>query len=86
MASLTRFWFVFEGRVNFSVLNLGCGITAYDRADADQFLREEVFSLYGERQIQKVIADIDVRTLDEGHVRPNMGNPAVRGIWFPLTR
>lgn len=30
-----------------------------------------------------VVPDVDVRTLDEGHVIPNMGPPAIRGVWYP---
>jgi len=27
--------------------------------------------------------DVDVRALDGGHVLPNMGDPSVRGVWYP---
>jgi len=30
------------------------------------------------------IEDVDIRTLDQGHVIPNMLPPSWRGIWFPL--
>jgi hypothetical protein len=30
-----------------------------------------------------VIEDVDVRELDQGHVVPNMGDPTVRGVWYP---
>jgi hypothetical protein len=63
---------------------MGCGITAYDLVDAHKMLREQVFPLFGEGIVDEVVENVDVRTLDEKHVRPNMGNPAVRGIWFPL--
>jgi hypothetical protein len=81
---LTRFWFVFEGHVDFSILNLGYGITGYDRADAEKMLQEQVFPIFGVRSIDTVIEDIDVSKLKEKHVRPSMGNPVVRGVWFPL--
>jgi hypothetical protein len=80
---LTRFWFKFEKSTEPSVLDLGCGITAYDLHDAETFLREEVFPLFEERRVLEVMTNIDVRTLEERHVRPNMGNPAVRGVWYP---
>jgi hypothetical protein len=63
---------------------MGCGITAYDAADAYTFLREQVFPTYGEEPVDEIVENVDVSTLDEGHVRPNMGNPVVRGVWFPL--
>lgn len=28
--------------------------------------------------------DVDVRSLDQGHVVPNMMPPNCRGIWFPM--
>jgi hypothetical protein len=81
---LKRFWFSFEKSKQPNNLNLGCGITAYDLPDAQRFLREQVFPSCGELPVKEINEGVDVRTLDEKHVRPNMGNPAVRGVWFPL--
>jgi hypothetical protein len=39
--------------------------------------------VYEVRKIAKVVEDVDTRTLEEGHVRPNIGVPVVRGVWFP---
>jgi hypothetical protein len=65
------------------VLNIGCGVTAYDEGDARNILNDKVFPLYGFREILDVVKDIDVSLLDEGHVRPNMGPSSNRGVWFP---
>ena len=81
---LKRFWFVFKPSAESSVLEMGCGVTAYDRADAEKLLEEQAFPFYGARSIDKVVEDVDVSTLDDKHIRPNMGNPAARGVWFPL--
>jgi hypothetical protein len=83
---LTRFWFKFRRTSPPDLLSMGVGITAYDLADARRMLREQVFPLYGEEPVDEaeVIENIDVRTLEEKHVRPNMGNPAARGVWFPM--
>jgi len=35
-------------------------------------------------EIKKVIENVDVSTLDAGHVLPNMSPPNIRGVWFPL--
>jgi hypothetical protein len=32
----------------------------------------------------KVIEDIDIRLLDQGHVIPNMGVVTFKGIWYPI--
>jgi hypothetical protein len=80
---LRRYWFEFEGTVPYSNLNLGCGITAYDKSDALKILEKRVFPLFEVRKIAKIVEDIDIRTLEESHVRPNMGSPVVHGVWFP---
>lgn len=81
---LRRFWFRFRKTDPPTMLTVGCGITAYDLSDARKILSDEVFPTYGVQSIEAIVQDIDVSTLDEKHVRPNMGNPAVRGVWFPL--
>jgi len=65
---------------------MGCGITAYDVNDAYGFLREQVFPVFGEEPVDEIVENVDVSKLEERHVRPNMGNPVVRGVWFPLLR
>lgn len=80
---LNRYWFKFAEGGNPAFLDLGCGITAYDEVDAREILRDEVFSLYGSRDVVEVIADVDIQTLEANHVRPNMGVPVWRGVWFP---
>ena len=83
---LRRFWFRFEPSDDDPFIGraLGCGVTAVDRRDAEDLLRSSVFP--GELPpIVEVIADVDVRALDPGHVAPNMGDPSRRGVWFPRT-
>lgn len=80
---LRRYWFHFAPTNDPSILNLGCGITAYDESDARRIFEAEVVPLFGSRIILAVTNDIDVSTLDAGHVRPNMGDPSKRGAWFP---
>jgi hypothetical protein len=61
-------------------LNLGIGVTAHDEADARTLTR----LLVGERAIVSIEIVEDVTSLDQAHVRPNMGNIFARGVWFPL--
>lgn len=87
MTKLVRFWIVFESSASAELplgARLGCGVTAYNFDDAIQLLRVKMFSKEGMPRIQDFVENIDVSTLDPGHVLPNMGNPARRGIWFPL--
>jgi hypothetical protein len=81
---LRRFWFTFSNPPPFSPLVLGCGVTAVDRSDAEELLRISVTSKVPGLVIDEVVEDVDVRTLDAGHVVPNMGVVIWRGVWFPL--
>jgi hypothetical protein len=83
---LARFWFKFRPTPRMSLLKMGVGITAYDLADAHRMLREQVFLALGEEPVDpvEIIENIDIRTLEENHVRPNMDNPVARGVWFPF--
>jgi hypothetical protein len=48
-------------------------------------LRQEIFPLYGDRTVARVIEGVEVASLDGTGVRRRLGNPAVRGVWFPVT-
>lgn len=80
---LHRYWFIFVEGDGPSILDGGCGISAYNEEDARNILQDEVFSVYGARGITEVIEDIDIQALEENHVRPNMGVPVWRGVWYP---
>ena len=82
---LTRYWFEFVRGGQATALSLGCGITAYNLDDARRILRQEIFPLYGDRTVARVIEGVEVASLDETGVRRRLGNPAVRGVWFPAT-
>jgi hypothetical protein len=79
---LRRYWFEFSVP-KFDVLTLGCGVTAYDERDAEALIQDRILKGAPLPPIRKVVADIDVRSLDLGHVAPNMGSVVWRGIWFP---
>jgi hypothetical protein len=79
---MRRFWFEFEGTRPFSPLGLGCGITARDKDDAMNILREKMFE-DGELPIRRFVQDVSIDELDANHVIPNIGNIFLRGIWFP---
>jgi hypothetical protein len=80
---LRRYWFKFGNLGKFDRLYFGCGITAYDYDDAMTILRERVFHGGLVPQPDSAIEDVDVSTLDAGHVLPNMDVPIYRGVWFP---
>jgi len=82
-----RFWFEFEidSASNFPPgIGFGCGITAFSYDDAIKILDEKIFATIRRPPFKRVIEDVDIRTLDQGHVIPNMKPPIYRGVWFPL--
>jgi hypothetical protein len=81
--TLRRFWFKFAGIKPYHSLRLECGITAHGRDGAINILRSTVFAGQEFPRIESVAEDVDIRTLDQKHVIPNMEPPIWRGIWFP---
>jgi hypothetical protein len=83
---LIRYWFRFKtngvDKMPFGVV-VGCGVTAFNYADAISVVQEKVFK--GEKipEREEEIENIDVRTLDQNHVVVNMKDPTLRGVWFP---
>jgi hypothetical protein len=80
---LKRYWFTFDGLPKYSLLQFGCGVTAYSRDDAITLLNQSVFKDEAMPPISNVIEDVDISALDQGHVIPNMEAPVWRGVWFP---
>ena len=86
-----RYWIEFvsapprggEGYVPLGMLARCCGITAYTFNDALYLIREQLTLGRDLPPIHDVIEDIDIATLDSGHIRPNMGEPLWRGVWWP---
>jgi hypothetical protein len=83
MKTLTRYWVTFSKSPAPSPLNIGCGVTAFGFEDALQLMKER-FGPDSLKLVVRYVEDIDVSTLDPGHVLPNMGVASNRGIWFPL--
>jgi hypothetical protein len=82
---LTRYWLKFKGSLPDLPpgLVLGCGVTAFDYADAISIVQQKVFKGKELPEIKTKIENIDISTLDKGHVLPNMKDPTLRGVWFP---
>jgi hypothetical protein len=78
---LRPYWITLERITEPSPLNLGVGITARSESDA-RALFEQAWGT--EYRIEIIEAVDDMRSIEQNHVAPNMGNHMVRGIWFPL--
>jgi hypothetical protein len=73
---LRRYWFKTKERFGF-------GVTAYSLEDARHLVADVAQTLGMNYEVLDIIEDVDVRTLDQNHVVPNMGAPNFRGVWFP---
>jgi hypothetical protein len=87
--SLTRYWFEFEGAasdmsVPDDIRAFGCGVAAFGRDDALKVLEESVFKSMPMPDVRMITENVSIESLEENHVRPNIGDPNIRGVWFPL--
>lgn len=85
---MVRYWFEFDvTAADFHIIPygtlIGCGVTAYNYEDALKIIKEKVFNSSELPVIKRMVENVDIRTLDQGHVIPNMLAPVVRGVWFP---
>lgn len=76
---MKRYWITLEGPQKTSALQLGVGVTAYSEQDARKLVIEAL-----DRRIEAVELITDMRSIDQKHVAPNIGDHFKRGIWFPL--
>ena len=85
---LIRFWITFD-LSNLEVKDSqrwwsrGCGVTAHDYADAVSLLQDRVFRDDLIPLITAVVENVDVSSLDAGHILPNIGVASERGVWYP---
>lgn len=75
-AHLRRFWFRVPG-------HWGIGVTAETLPVAVELAARAAARMGWPFDPALVEEDVDVRTLDQGHVVPNMAPPVWRGVWFP---
>ena len=73
---LRRYWFPLS-------TGLGIGVTAGSDEEAMALASDARHRNAPTATLLEPITDVDVRTLDPGHVQPNIGPVVVRGVWFP---
>lgn len=81
--NLQRYWIRFKLEPFQSGPRPGCGVTAYDYNDALAILRSTVFRDREMPSIEQVIEQVDISSLDQSHVVPNMEVTIWRGVWYP---
>jgi len=74
------YWIKVERQPSPTFLNLGVGITASSEEEARAIFADAFGS---DVPVVSVAPIEDMRDIDQGHVRNNMGNWFQRGIWFP---
>ena len=91
---LRRFWIEFdlasieaaddiEDAFTFGYVRNGLGVTGVDLDDCLGIVRARIFNGAALPALARVVEDVDVSTLSEEIVVPNMKPPVWRGIWFP---
>jgi hypothetical protein len=61
----------------------GVGVTGTDLNECFDVVQKRIFGQTLMPAVLKVVQDIDVSTLDQDQVLPNIEPPVWRGIWFP---
>jgi len=75
--SLRRFWFPLPG-------HFGIGVTAHDESGARALAERARAECWpASPALGEVVADVDIQTLDQNHVVPNMEAPVWEGVWYP---
>lgn len=81
---MRRFWIEFPVDDSTPLaLVRGVGVTAENEDEALALVRRDVLRGEPLPLPSRIVPDVDVSTLDEHHVLPNVGVVIWRGIWFP---
>jgi hypothetical protein len=67
-------------------VGFGVGVTAASEAEARQLAEATRARYFPAAILGEVVADVDIRTLDQAHVVPNMGLVVRPGVWYPCGR
>jgi len=86
MPDLIRFWITFDEPPARWWTGTSVGVTAWDLDDALGLVAAAMERDGALPSVSSVVENVDVSTLDAGHVLPNMHPPSWRGVWFPQTR
>jgi hypothetical protein len=74
------YWLTIENPPRFSEVVLGVGITAHSEDEAKKLFAK---TFGNELRVAEVRVIHSADEIDQNHVRPNMGNFLIRGIWYP---
>lgn len=83
---VTPFWFEFERTREIDAVGLtrGCGVSGYTLDDALSIVQAVVFMNEKMPAPVRIVENIRLQDLDQGHVAPNMYPMLWRGVWYPL--
>ncbi len=77
MTRLRRYWFPHPD-------HFGIGVTAFTSDEAVRLATYAASQMGWDFAAGQVVEDVDIRTLDQNHVVPNMGVCSNHGIWYPM--
>ncbi len=84
---LKQFWFIIYPQDKFGPRNIG--VSANTLIEAKSIVLETLTKInypnITQSQIENVeiIENVDIQSLDQNHVIPNMGVVVFKGVWFP---
>ena len=84
--ALKRYWFEFElaqGEEIVLQLAFGCGVTAESPQAAVELVMARVFPGRPLPRLRRVLEGVEIDSLDPDYVRPFVGDPRRKGVWFP---
>ena len=81
--ALVRYWFEFGSEDAGRPSHPWVGVTAWTADDARHLLSEKLFNGEPLPPVVVFMQNVDVSTLDEKHVLPNIAPSNERGIWYP---
>jgi len=64
-------------------LLMGIGVTAIDENDAIGLIKKNFFNNSSIPHVSEIKIVESLDDLDKYHILPNIGNPFLRGVWFP---
>ncbi len=84
--TMIRYWIEFDFTIydrHTIYIQHGYGVTAENTNEALRLIKEQLFENEELPPVKKIIENVDIRTLDAGHVQPNIGICVFKGIWYP---
>jgi hypothetical protein len=81
-SNIKTFWITFISNSLPSLFQKGCGVSAVDEFEALSIINSNKMVILYTSGVDN-IKPINIDDVEKNHILPNVGNFAVRGIWYP---